>query len=160
MSSLPKRIAFGCIAAVISVLIFHQGMWTLLHYLDLPGMGMPPPFPMDPVPPLGVPRIVSLCFWGGVWGVLFGAVWKGTRATFWWGGLILGFIAAAFGLIVVAAIKGQPIGGGWQLNNWIRSLLINGTWGLGVGLILTVLTGTDARVHANAAERNEDLANR
>jgi hypothetical protein len=30
------------------------------------------------------------------------------------------------------------------LNNWIRSLLINGTWGLGVGLLLMVLPGQTA----------------
>ena len=43
------------------------------------------------------------------------------------------------GLFVVAAIKGTPIAGGWQLTAWIRSLLINGFWGIGVGLILPLL---------------------
>jgi hypothetical protein len=139
MASIQKRIVYGFGAAVISVLIFHQGMWAILHYLALPGLGTPPPFPIDAVPPLGVPRIVSLCFWGGVWGALFGAVWRGPRASNWWAGIILGVAAALFGLFVVAAIKGLPIGGGWVLKNWIRSLLINGTWGLGVGLILAAL---------------------
>ena len=139
MVGIDKRIALGFVAAVISVLTFHQGMWTLLHVLAIPGLGMPPPFPIDGVPPFGVPRIISLCFWGGVWGALFGAVWRGPRASYWWSGLILGFIAGAFGLIVVAAIKGLPIGGGWKADNWIRSMLINGAWGLGVGLFLMVL---------------------
>jgi hypothetical protein len=139
MASIQKRIAFGFVAAVISVLIFHQGMWTTLHYLNLPGLGMPPPFPMDPVPPFGVPRIVSLCFWGGVWGALFGAVWHGRRSSTWWAGILLGIIAGAFGLLVVLPLKGLPFAGGWVLNNWIKSMLINGTWGLGVGLLLTVL---------------------
>jgi len=146
MASIQKRIALGFVAAVISVLIFHQGMWSILHYLALPGLGMPPPFPMDPVPPLGVPRIVSLCFWGGLWGALFGAVWRGPRASYWWAGIILGVIAALTGLFIVAGIKGLPIGGGWNLNNWIKSLLINGTWGLGVGLLLTALAGAPAPV--------------
>lgn len=145
MASMPKRIAYGFIAAVISVLIFHQGMWTILHYLALPDLGMPAPFPLDPVPPFGVPRIISLCFWGGVWGALFGAVWRGRTASLWWAGLLLGFIAGAFGLIVVAAIKGLPIGGGWHLNNWVRSMLINGAWGLGVGLLLTAIFAQSAQ---------------
>src|ERR1700733_337361 len=139
MASIQKRIALGFVVAAISVLTFHQAMWELLHYLQLPGLGMPAPYPMDPVPPFGVPRIVSLCFWGGVWGALFGAVWHGRRASNWWAGIILGICAALFGLFVVSAIKGLPIAGGWALNSWIRSLLINGTWGLGVGLLLAVL---------------------
>jgi hypothetical protein len=41
------------------VLTFHQGIWALLHAAGL----MPPaPYPTDPVPPLGVPRIVNFCF--------------------------------------------------------------------------------------------------
>jgi hypothetical protein len=145
MTSIQKRIGVGFLSAVLSVLIFHQGMWALLHYLAVPGLTMPPPFPTDPIPPFGVPRILNLCFWGGLWGAAFGAVWRGRPGTYWWGGLLLGAAAAATGLIIVAAIKGLPIGGGWQLNNWIRSLLINGTWGLGVGLILTALSGQSAR---------------
>jgi hypothetical protein len=100
---------------------------------------MPPPFPIDPVPPFGVPRLLSLCFWGGVWGALFGVVWRGRRDSMWWAGIILGFCAALTGLFIVAAIKGLPIGGNWQVGNWVKSLTINGTWGLGVGLLLMVL---------------------
>lgn len=152
MASIQTRVLLGFFTAVISVLIFHQGMWTLLHYLQLPGLGMPPPFPTDSVPPFGVPRIVSLCFWGGLWGALFGLVWRGRPATYWWGGLLLGVAAALTGLFIVAAIKGLPIGGGWQVNNWIRSLLINGTWGLGVGLLLMVFS--------REATRRREFANR
>jgi hypothetical protein len=138
MASIQKRIAYGFVAAVISVLIFHQGMWSILHFLALPGLGMPAPFPMDGVPPFGVPKIVNLCFWGGLWGALFGAVWRGPRSSTWWAGIILGVAAALTGLFIVPAIKGLPIGG-LVLNNWIRSLLINGAWGLGVGLLLAAM---------------------
>lgn len=136
MTGIGKRIALGFVAGFVSVLIFHQAAWAMFHVLNLPGLGMPPPYPTDPVPPFGVPRILSLCFWGGVWGALFGAVWRGARASNWWAGILLGFTAGVFGLFVVAAIKGLPIGGGWQVGNWIKSLTINGTWGLGVGLLL------------------------
>jgi hypothetical protein len=139
MVGIEKRIALGFVAAVVSVLTFHQGMWAIFHFLALPGLGMPAPFPTDGVPPFGLPRIVSLCFWGGVWGALFGAVYRGPRASLWWAGLILGFAAALTGLFLVAAIKGLPIGGSWMPGNWIKSLTINGAWGLGVGLLLMAL---------------------
>jgi hypothetical protein len=146
MASLQMRIVLGFVVAAFSVVTFHAAMWSLLHYLNLPGLGMPAPYPTDPVAPFGVPRIVNLCFWGGLWGALFGAVWHGPRASYWWAGLLLGVAAALTGLFIVAAIKGQPIGGGWVLTNWIRSLLINGTWGLGVGLMLAAMPrGTGLR---------------
>lgn len=50
--------------------------------------------------------------------------------------VVCGIAAALFGLFVVAALKGRPIGGGWVLASWVRSLLINGSWGIGTGLML------------------------
>jgi hypothetical protein len=136
-----KRAIFGFIAAAISVLIFHQAMWEALHLLNLPGLGMPPWYPMDPIGPLGIPRIVNLCFWGGLYGIVFGLVLPRLTAPLWLCGLGLGIIAALVGLLVVPAIKGLPIGAGWVTLSWIRSLLINGCWGLGVGIILPVMLG-------------------
>jgi hypothetical protein len=146
MDSILKRAGIGFVIAVISVLIFHQAMWALLHVLALPGMAMPAPYPTDGIAPFGVPRIVNLCFWGGLWGALFGAVWRGRPGNLWWGGLVLGCAAAVTGLIIVPAIKGLPIGGGWLLTSWIRSFLINGFWGLGVGLLfMAYLSKTSQR---------------
>jgi hypothetical protein len=144
MASMQKRIAFGFVAGVISVLVFHQGVWALLHYLDLPSLGMPPPYPVDKLPPFGAPRLLSLCFFGGLWGALFGALWRGARGTFWYGGLCVGIAAMLVGFFVVAPLKGLPIGGGFMWNNWVRSALINGIWGLGVGLMLPRLLGLSA----------------
>ena len=50
MSTPLHRALLGFLAAVISVLTFHQGMWALLH---LAGQ-MPPPYPTRGVPPWGV----------------------------------------------------------------------------------------------------------
>ena len=72
MHSPAKRAAMGFMAAAIAVLTFHQGMWELLHLAAIPGLGMPTWFPMDPVPPLGVPKLLNLCFWGGLYGIVFG----------------------------------------------------------------------------------------
>jgi hypothetical protein len=139
MPAPPMRALLGFVAAVISVLIFHQAMWAALHSLALPGLTMPAPYPTDPIPPLGIPRIVNLCFWGGLYGIVFGLLLPRLTAPLWLCGLGLGVIAALVGLLVVPAIKGLPVGAGWVPLSWVRSLLINGFWGLGVGLILPLL---------------------
>ncbi|HET6194954.1 MAG TPA: hypothetical protein VFE12_04330 [Acetobacteraceae bacterium] len=139
MSGMGTRAVLGFVAAAISVLTFHQAMWALLHVLNLPGLGMPPPYPTGPVPPWGVPRIIDLAFWGGLYGVVFGLALPRLPRPYWLDGLVLGVIAALVGLFVVAALKGAPIGGGWQVTSWVRSLLINGFWGIGVGLILPLI---------------------
>jgi hypothetical protein len=151
MDTIAKRAGLGFILAAISVLIFHQAMWELLHVLAVPGLTMPPPYPTDPIAPFSVPRIVNLCFWGGVWGAVFGAIWRGKTGNLWWAGLILGAAAALTGLFIVPAIKGLPMGG-LVFMSWIRSLLINGFWGLGVGLLFMAYSAMTAR--------REEYANR
>lgn len=136
MSSLVNRAVLGFVAGAISVLVFHQGMWELLHLVNL----MPPAYPIDAVPPLGVPRIADLCFWGGVWGAAFGLVVPKASSPTWGRGLALGIAAALVGLFIVPLIKGLPLAGGWSPLAFVRSFLINGFWGIGVGLIWPLLT--------------------
>ena len=116
-------------------------MWALLHVLAVPGMTMPPPYQTDLVPPFGVPRIVSLCFWGGVWGAVFALVWRGPKSSFLFGGFWLGVAAVLVGFFIVAPLKGIPSAGNGDINIWVRALLINIGWGLGVGGILANLPG-------------------
>ena len=130
---LALRAILGFVAAVVSVLVFHQGMIGLLH---LGGMLAGTPYNLTPVGPLRVPLIVDMCFWGGLYGAVYGVVlpslprWPG-----WLLGLCLGLLAASVGWFVVAPIKGLPIAGGWVVANIARSIAINGFWGIGVGLI-------------------------
>ena len=66
----------------------------------------------------------------------------------WLCGLVLGVIAALVGMFIVAPIKGNPIAGGWVPANMLRSFVINGCWGFGVGLILPMLMPRSlVRVH-------------
>jgi hypothetical protein len=139
MPAAPMRALSGFIAAAISVLIFHQGMWTLLHALAVPGLTMPPPYPTELIAHSDVPRIIDLCFWGGMYGIVFGLLLPRFTVPLWLCGLGFGIIAALVGLLVVPAIKGLPIGAGWVPLSWVRSFLINGAWGVGLGLILPLL---------------------
>jgi hypothetical protein len=136
MWSASTRAFLGFIAAAISVLTFHQGMVEFLHAL---GVSPFTAYRADPMPPLGVPLIADLCFWGGLYGLVFGLLLPRFTWPLWACGLILGIIAALVGMFVVAPIKGYALANGWQPWPIARSLIINGFWGLGVGLILPLL---------------------
>lgn len=131
-----RRAAAGFAAGAVSVLVFHQGVWALLHALGF----MPPPFPTAPVPPYGVPRIYDLCFWGGLYGLVFGLLIPvlPTREV-WLQGIVLGLIAELGTLFLVPAIKGLPMAFGGAVPAIVVSTLINGTWGLGVGLFIPLV---------------------
>ena len=139
MQTPAMRALLGFIAAAISVLTFHQAMWEALHVLALPGLGMPSAYPTTPIPPYGVPQILNLCFWGGLYGIVFGLLLPRLTAPLWLCGLGLGIVAALVGILLVPAIKGLPVGAGWVPLNWVRSFLINGFWGIGVGIILPLM---------------------
>lgn len=138
MPLLPQRIFLGAVAGALAVLVFHQGVVTLLFDLSLTPLA--PPYRTLLVPPFGVPAIVSLCFWGGVYGALFGAVAPRLPAPLWAAGLAIGLLAMLIGWFVVAPLKGLPIAVGFVPWPMARSLLINLTWGLGTGLLLPLLS--------------------
>ena len=130
------RAAAGFGAGAVSVLVFHQGMWAILHGLHL----MPPPFPVAPVPPFGIPSIYDLCFWGGLYGLVFGLlapVLPGRQVRLQ--GIVLGLIAECGALFLVPAIRGWPMAFGGSVRTIAVSALINGTWGLGVGLLIPLV---------------------
>jgi hypothetical protein len=133
MTSPFMRAFLGFAAGAISVLTFHQGMVELLHLLGLAPFTA---FRTTPIRPLGVPLVVDLSFWGGVYGALFGVLSTRLAQPLWKSGLVLGLIAALVGMFVVAPIKGNPIANNWMAWPICRSLLINIFWGAGVGLIL------------------------
>ena len=131
-----KRFIFAFIAGFIAVLVFHQGMLAVLHAV---GFTARTPFPMQPTHPFGLPVIWSLAFWGGVWGLIFAAVDRHfpRGARYWIWTLVFGALAPTLvAWFLVAALKGQPLGGGWKGSAMITGLLVNGAWGLGAALFL------------------------
>ena len=112
---LPARLALGFNAAFIAVLIFHQVMIALLHAMDLTRSG---PYAMQAVGPLGLPRFVSLAYWGGVWGIVFvlAEPYFPRGAKYRLAAFLFGAIAPTFfGWFVLAPLRGAPIANGWQL---------------------------------------------
>jgi hypothetical protein len=129
------RAVLGLLAAVLAVLVFHQGMVGLLYASGMLPRG---PYQFGPVPPFGVPVLVSQAFWAGLCGIAYGLALprlpRGAPVAL--KGLGLGLLAAAVGWFVVAPIKGLPVAGGWVPMNLLRSVLINGAWGIGTALFL------------------------
>ncbi|MFC5527241.1 hypothetical protein ACFPPA_15985 [Rhodanobacter ginsengisoli] len=119
------------VAGFVSTLAFHQGLLELLH---LAGAFPHPAWNMTPVPPLGVPAVLSLAFWGGLWGIVLWALIRnqhGGKRWLWgavWGALLPSIVA----LFVVFPMKGMPVAGGFDPKLILGALLLNGVWGLGV----------------------------
>ncbi len=135
-SSSPNRFIFAFISGFIAVLVFHQGMLTFLNSIEFTARA---PFPIQPTKPFGIPIIWSLAFWGGVWGIVFAAIDRrfSKGASYWLWAIIFGAVGPSLvGWFVVAAIKGQPLAGGWKASVMITGLLVNGAWGLGTALFL------------------------
>lgn len=115
------------LSGAIAVPLGHQ---LMLWLLNLAGMTTRKPFVMAATKPFGVPSVISLSFWGGVWGILLGLVLARSRgARYWLVALLFGAIAptlvAAF---VVAPLKGIKVGGDSKL--LLTGLLVNAVWGL------------------------------
>ena len=134
---MPYARAF--IAGFLSTLVFHQGTLTLLW---LSGVTPRTPYGMGRVPPLGVPAVVSLAFWGGVWGAM---IWPLVRdaapGAYWVRAVALGALApSAVALFIVFPLKGMPMAGGWDPKIIIAALILNGAWGLGVAVFIRLMT--------------------
>jgi hypothetical protein len=135
------RILFGFIAGFVATLIFHQLVLALLWWA---GVAPFRPFSVAATQPLGVPAVISLAFWGGVWGILFGLIHNRfpRGGGYWLTAFLFGAILPTLvALLVVAPLKGRPIGGGWQPAPLVTAFLINGAWGIGTGLIVKALSG-------------------
>jgi len=133
------------VAGFLSTLIFHQGLLALLHAAGKTDRAA---YVMTPTKPLQVPAVISLAFWGGVWGILLWLVIRGfDGAPHWILAAVVGAIAPTLvAFFVVFPLKGQPVAGGWRPQILVGALILNGAWGLGVALLMRLLrAGGSAR---------------
>jgi hypothetical protein len=89
---------------------------------------------MTAVPPLHVPSVISLAFWGGLWGIVLWALVRNLHGgKRWLGGAVWGaLLPSIMALFVVFPLKGMPVAGGFDAKLIFGALLLNGVWGLGV----------------------------
>ena len=128
-----KRILLAFVAGFLATLIFHQPVLAALHAA---GIAPKPAYNFAPVPPFRVPSVISLSFWGGVWGIIMIPIIARIRseAGYWIAAILFGAIlptlVAAF---VVAPLKHQPMPHTPAMA--IIGLSVNAAWGLGTALI-------------------------
>jgi len=141
-NSAISRFLLAFVAGFFAVLLFHQGMLALLYAVKFASRA---PFSTTPTQPFGIPQIWSSAFWGGVWGLVFAAIAPrfGRNARYWVAALVFGAIAPTLvAWFVVAPLKNQPIAGGFKPAVMMTGLLVNGAWGVGTALLLSLLTKT------------------
>jgi len=131
------------IAGFLSTLVFHQGLLTLFW---LSGAFPRAPYSLAPAGPLGVPAVISLAFWGGVWAAVIWPLLKDAVGTsYWLRALLIGALGpTAVAVFIVFPLKGMQMAAGWDPKLIVGALILNGFWGLGVALLMRAF----ARPHA------------
>ena len=129
------RFVKAFIAGFVSTLIFHQGILGLLHSAD---PKIPAPFDMAATAPFQVPAVISLAFWGGVWGIVLWEIIKNMQgAKYWISAVIIGAVGPSVVFwFVVMPLKGMGVMGGWNPGIFVGALIVNFAWGIGVALIM------------------------
>lgn len=133
-----KTLLLGFIAGFLAVLIFHQGVWYLLELVGFTPF-LSRAWSLDPIPPFGVPTVISKAFWGGVWGAALAPLLGNLRGGAYWAAwIVVGAVAPTLvAFFVVPPIKGAPLPLLWP--GFAVGLLINAAWGFGTGLFLKLL---------------------
>jgi hypothetical protein len=126
------------VAGFVATLVFHQGLLAVLHAA---GASPRAAWSMAKTPPFGVPAVVSLAFWGGVWGILtWLVIARMTGGAYWLTALAFGALAPSLvALFVVMPLKGMGPAGGFNPKIIVAALLLNGAWGLGVALLMRLM---------------------
>ena len=139
MNACLRTALIGFIAGALSVLVFHQlGFWIANEL----GYARAPLYSLRPVPPWGVPAILSLAFWGGLWGMAAAFLVPRLPRPF---NDVLGWVLFAAIIVtlvnwfVVLPIKGAPMGGGFRLPGLVVVPLVYALWGFGMWLIARLL---------------------
>lgn len=129
----------GFVAGFVGILVFHQLGFYVSNELGFTRAGI---YNMKPVPPFGVPTILSSAFWGGLWGVVAAFVVPRvpTPANGVLGWILFaGVVVTLANWFIVLPIKGLPVGGGFRMPGVIAAPVVYAFWGFGMWLIATGL---------------------
>src|SRR5215475_797012 len=138
---LTRLVVLAFVAGFLGVIVFHQGFLLLAYGV---GWVPRPPYDLAPTPPLGVPRVISLAFWGGIWGIVMILALRrlGTGTRLWAAFVFGGIFPTLAGTLIVAPLKGVPVL--LQPARLAFGFVINGVWGLGTMIFYGVLARRQA----------------
>lgn len=126
------------LAGALAVPLGHQ---IALWILNAAGVVQRAPFSMEPTKPFGVPSVISLSFWGGVWGIILGAILlRAAGAKFWILATVIGAVAPTLvaGFVVVP-LKGTPMRRN-PATLLMVGLIVNAVWGLATAAFYRLMT--------------------
>jgi hypothetical protein len=134
-----RHLFSGFLAGFLAVLTVHQAVIAAGGALGvLPGASG---WSMRPVPPMGIPQVLSLAFWGGIWGIPLAALAArmGKGLAGWVvPALLFGLATTLVGWYVVGPLKGRPAAD-LSAARLMTGLVINGAWALGALAFLGLL---------------------
>src|SRR5687768_2500573 len=136
------------VAGALAVPLFHQVVVAIMNTMGFINRA---PYSFAPTKPFGVPEVISLSFWGGVWGLILMLVVSRLRGPkFWIVALVFGAIAPTLVAgFVVAPLKGMAAGGNMKMA--MAGFLINGAWGLGTAALARMMEGWGATSRSSNA---------
>jgi hypothetical protein len=127
---------FWFLAGALAVPLAHHPVMAAFY-----AAGIAPyrPYSFQPTQPLGVPQVISLSFWGGVWGLVLGLVLSQIQTpSLWWiAALVFGALAPTIVAGIILRIKGSPIKPTPALV--ICGFVVNAAWGIGAAVIYKLL---------------------
>ncbi len=135
MSTTSTRLFLGFIAGFLSHVIFQGALGAGLYAAGLiPAL----PWSLAPVPPLGVPRTISLGIWAGLWGVAY--AWFEPRLSARFGRILGGAIFGIAPLLghwfVAQPLRGLGFGGGFNPAMVPIEIAFHVVFGIGLAVIL------------------------
>jgi hypothetical protein len=146
-----RTVVIGFVAGVLSMLIFHRFGYYISNLLGFTTVAL---YKFTPVAPFGVPLILSMAFWAGLWGIA--ATFCVPRLPAGLNGVLgwILFIAVIETLVhwfIVVPIKGFPVGGGFPMPGVVVVPIVNGFWGFGMWLTVSLIERVAKRKGAGGA---------
>ena len=146
LSPLGLQLTLGFLAGILAVLSFHQVGIGVMHAVHWP---VAPAYQMTPVPPFGIPNIMALALWGGVWGVVLTLAelrLAKIPGGYWLGATLFGMIVPTLVLwCIVMPLRHLPVAFGFRWPLVLVAPIANAMWGFGTALFLTLLPGHPPR---------------